>query len=326
MNDDQKSPYYDKLQRLLKIINLIENKNGLNRKKLSRLCGDVSRKTISRDINTLRELGYEIVFDNESGYQFLDKEFIRVSRNFTSLEALVLILSLRANEGLPEEFRIQLESKLLSIFPSSVKRDLDEMIETSGLSLNKDGKAVAMETLKKIEKAVETNRKIKFDYTAADSPDQSKLHKVVPYALVWRRDRNYLIGDLEYRDYSPINYRLDRIRNIRLLSEFGEIPDDFALENYLDSSWRMFGGKEQFVKIKFDKEAKHVFENRLGGKLENNLEKQNNEFVYSGYIRGLEGLKTDLLGLGAHAEVLEPDHLREEVIEQANNLVQSYSN
>ncbi len=325
MDDENKSPYYDKLQRLLKIISLIENKNGLNREKLTKLCGNVSRKTISRDIKTLRELGYEIVFDRNSGYQFLDKEFIRISRNFTSLEALILILSLRANEGLPEEFRIQLESKLLSIFPSSVKRNLDEMIETSGLSLNKDGKAVAMETLKKIEKAVEANRKIKFSYTAADSPDESKSHKVVPYALVWRRDRNYLIGDLEYRDYSPINYRLDRIRNIKLLSEFGEVPDDFSLEDYLDSSWRMFGGEKQFVKIKFDREAKHVFENRLGEKLEDNLEKENGEFIYSGYVRGLEGLKTDLLGLGAHTEVLEPDNLREAVIDQARRLLESYS-
>lgn len=325
MSDAQKREYYDKLQRLFRIINLVESRNGLNREKLSRLCGNVSKKTISRDIKTLRELGYEVVFDHDRGYQFLDKNFIRVNRNFTSLEALVLILSLRANEGLPEEFQIQLESKLLSIFPSSVKRDLDEMIETSGLSLNKDGKAVAMETFKKVEKAVETNRKIKFDYTAADSPDESKSHKVVPYALVWRRDRNYLIGDLEYRDYSPINYRLDRIRNIKLLAEFDEVPDDFALEDYLDSSWRMFGGEKQFVKIKFDKEAKHVFENRLGEKLEDNLEKKNGEFIYSGYVRGLEGLKTDLLGLGGHTEVLEPDHLREAVIDQAKKLLENYS-
>lgn len=325
MSDRQKRPYFDKLQRLFKIINLIENKKGLNRDKLSSLCGEVSKKTISRDIKTLREIGYEIVFDHDRGYQFLDKEFIRVSRNFSRLEALVLILSLRANEGLPEEFRVQLESKLLSILPSSVKRALDEVIETSGLSLNKDGKAVAMETLKKIEKAVESTRKLEFDYAAAESPEESKKHKVVPYALVWRRDRNYLIGDLEYRDYSPINYRLDRIRNIKLLSEFGEVPDDFSLEDYLGSSWRMFGGEKQFVKIKFDKEAKHVFENRLGEKLEDNLKKENGEFVYSGYVRGLEGLKTDLLGLGAHTEVLEPDHLREAVIKQAKRLLENYS-
>lgn len=324
MTDKSENVYYDRLQRLFKIITSIKNKRKLNRKDLAKLCGGVSVKTISRDINTLRDMGYEIVFDNNSGYQFLSRDFTNVHKNLSSLEGLTLILSLRANKNLSDDFRYLLENKLLDSFSSPVREKLDELLDTSKLNRERSQPRASTENLHKLEAAVRETRKLQFDYIAGESDGDSKTHKVTPYALVWQRDRIYLIGDLIYRDYSPIHYRLDRMKKLRLLSEFGEVPENFALDEYLTETWRMFGGEKQFVRIKFEKPAKHVFENRLGPDLEENLEEKDTYFIFSGQIRGTEGLKTDLMALGDSAEVLEPPELREEIIERARNLFEKY--
>jgi len=236
----------------------------------------------------------------------------------------VLMLSIRANKNLPPNLCSKIENKLLTLFPSYVKQNLNKLLDSKQLTLAENNSRISTEILDKLQRATAETRKIKFEYQAAESDGKTKQHKVVPYVIVWQRDRNYLIGDLVYRDYSPINYRLDRIKRLRLLDEFGEVPNEFDLNEYLGNTWRMFSGEEEFVKIKFDRRAKHVFENRLGSGLEENLEEKDGQFIFSGYIRGTEGLKTDLMALGDKAEVVGPKELRQEIVDRANRLIEKY--
>lgn len=321
--------YLNRIQRLLKIINLINNKKGLTRKKLASLCGKVSIKTISRDINTLRMMGYDLIYDHKEGYKFINHDFLSVNQNFASIEILLLISSLRANKTLSPDLIINIENKLISLLPERAKENLNKLIDTT--TVNDIGSAdfqkESEEILSKLERAISERRKVKFDYSSAGSAvDKAiKSHKVIPYSLIWQRDRCYLLGDLVYKDFPLIHYRLDRITNLKLLGESGSPPSDFDVGRYLAETWKMFSGRRVKVKIKFHEEVKHIFENRVSPLLEKKVERlDNHHYLFVGHIRGTEGLKTDLLALGNKCEVLEPNWLREKLKEMAQQVLESY--
>ena len=259
----------------------------------------------------------------------MDHDFLTVHHNFTPGELLLLFLALRSNKELPPELTSDIESKLLSLVPNETQKEINQILTEEGKHKTRRGRDYG-EKLEMLQEAIQKERLIQFDYISADRDqgkryDDKKTHKVVPYGIAWRRDRCYLIGDLVYKDFPPINYRLDRIQSLRLTKDEGSPPGEFDLEEYLAESWRMFGGQRERVKVKFHKSVRHVFENRLGNELEKSLEELDEDhYLFCGKIRGVEGLETDLLALGDRCEVLQPEGLREKIKERARAIFEQY--
>ena len=80
----------DRIRRLLKIIAILQAGQFINTRELADECR-VSRRTIFRDIEQLRESGLRITFDEKrQGYQLQDTRFL-LPADLTTEEVLALI-------------------------------------------------------------------------------------------------------------------------------------------------------------------------------------------------------------------------------------------
>ena len=207
-----------------------------------------ARKALYEDIEALREFGADIYSrrGNGAGYSLLNREFelpelklladaVTSSRFFTEKKANALLEKLGT---LCSDY--EAEQLIRKVYVAD--RDTSE---NERIYLNVDA----------IHRAISEKKKISFKYFDYDINKRKKYRDGVrvcsPYALTWNDERYYLIA--HYEKYSGIShFRVDKMENVKLLPEPAfKMPRDFKLSEYLKSTFSMFSGTEQTVKLRF---------------------------------------------------------------------------
>lgn len=151
---------------------------------------------------------------------------------------------------------------------------------------------------------------------------------IEPLAIVFYEFENlfYIMG--QYEDKICI-YKLDRIVSVAHSNRGKKTfvrNKDFAVEKYLENVWGMELGSEVKVKVKFLKEA------NVGYKVKRDIEYRKNKiihefedyFIYEDTIVGIHSFKSWLRSYGSSVIVLEPQSLRDEMIESARKMYEYY--
>ena len=79
-----------RITRLLDLLQTLQSGNGQNADGLANACG-VSRRTVFRDLETLRLAGVPLEFDGNSQRYFIPNSFFLPPTNFTAAEVLSII-------------------------------------------------------------------------------------------------------------------------------------------------------------------------------------------------------------------------------------------
>ncbi|MFB6517391.1 helix-turn-helix transcriptional regulator [Streptomyces sp. NPDC056401] len=173
----------------------------------------VSARTIRRDIDRLRELGYpvEATLGAEGGYRLvagaampplvLDDE-----------EAVAIAVGLRAGAGHAiegvEEASVRALAKLEQVLPGRLRRRVGALQSATVAVARGDGARVDPRTLTAIASAVAGPERLRFAYLARDGVASRRL--VEPYRLVSTGSRWYLVAyDMERGDWRT--FRVDRV-------------------------------------------------------------------------------------------------------------------
>ncbi|OKK16937.1 transcriptional regulator [Streptomyces sp. CB00455] len=173
----------------------------------------VSSRTIRRDIERLRDLGYpvEATLGAEGGYRLvagaamppllLDDE-----------EAVAIAVGLRAGAGHAiegvEEASVRALAKLEQVLPSRLRRRVGALQSATTALTRGDGASVDPRTLTTMASAVAGPERLRFAYRAGDGARSRRL--VEPYRLVSTGSRWYLVAyDLEREDWRT--FRVDRV-------------------------------------------------------------------------------------------------------------------
>ncbi|MFE7097622.1 helix-turn-helix transcriptional regulator [Streptomyces erythrochromogenes] len=173
----------------------------------------VSSRTIRRDIERLRELGYpvEATLGAEGGYRLvagaamppllLDDE-----------EAVAIAVGLRAGAGHAiegvEEASVRALAKLEQVLPSRLRHRVGTLQSATIALTRGDGASVDPRTLTTMASAVAGPERLRFAYRARDGAESRRL--VEPYRLVSTGSRWYLVAyDLEREDWRT--FRVDRV-------------------------------------------------------------------------------------------------------------------
>ncbi|MGW0391193.1 helix-turn-helix transcriptional regulator [Streptomyces sp. NPDC003042] len=173
----------------------------------------VSARTIRRDIDRLRELGYpvEATLGADGGYRLvagaamppllLDDE-----------EAVAIAVGLRAGAGHAiegvEEASVRALAKLEQVLPSRLRHRVSALQSATVAVTRGDGASVDPRTLTTMAGAVAGPERLRFAYRARDGADTRRL--VEPYRLVSTGSRWYLVAyDLEREDWRT--FRVDRV-------------------------------------------------------------------------------------------------------------------
>lgn len=173
----------------------------------------VSERTLRRDVDRLRELGYQVVATPGVGGGYR----LRAGRAMPPLlltdeEAVAIAVGLRtaaagAVAGF-EEVSVGALAKLVDMMPPRLRRRLDVLRTYTAPGPSGGGPRVDAAVLVAIAQACRDTERLRFDYAAADGERTRRL--VEPSRLVWLNLRWYLLAwDAERHDWRT--FRVDRM-------------------------------------------------------------------------------------------------------------------
>ncbi|HRI97008.1 MAG TPA: YafY family protein, partial [Nocardioides sp.] len=183
---------------------------------------DVSARTLRRDVDRLRELGYVVdaVRGVAGGYQ------LRAGGQLPPLlleddEAVAIAVSLQSSAagGTPgmEETAIQALSKVIALMPPRLRRQMDALRSQTERLPWSGGPTLDPALLSTLAQACRDSEPIHFTYTAAPRNDRSAEPTdrwVEPHRMVSMGRRWYLVAyDRDRQDWR--SFRVDRISEPR---------------------------------------------------------------------------------------------------------------
>ena len=178
---------------------------------------EVSARTLRRDVDRLRELGYTVdaVRGVAGGYQ------LRAGGQLPPLlledeEAVAIAVSLQSSAagGTPgmEETAVQALSKVIALMPPRLRRQMDALRSQTERLPWSSGPAIDAGLLSTLAQACRDSEPVHFTYTARDAEPTDRW--VEPHRMVSMGRRWYLVAyDRDRQDWR--SFRVDRITGPR---------------------------------------------------------------------------------------------------------------
>ena len=327
MNCDKKSS----LLYVLKILTKYTDKNhkltygDIARRLREEYNTDLERKTIARNIEILMDNGYEIVKNGNNGVYL-------ATRDFEDGELMFLTDAIYSSKSIPTKYAKDLLAKLTknnSVYDKRRYTHLEKFDDNS----RSDNKQLFY-TIEQIEEAINSNKKIEFQYGSYSQDKKLKLrndgkvYKINPYYMVNSHGKYYLVCNYDkYNDIS--NYKIENIANIRILDEtikpLKSLPgqSNFSIRDYIKEHIYMTTGESVMAKIKVLKEERigdiidwfgcDIAIQRLKGELYVNLRVNEDSLVYWS------------MQYGETVEVVSPSTTRNKIKAILNSMINKYN-
>lgn len=223
-----------------------------------------ARGALYFDIEALRRFGADIVLDrrNNEGYRIVNREFeipelvlladaVTCSRFFTQKKADALVHKLEQLCSVHEAKKIDSRAFVLN----------SDMHDNELIYINVDT----------IHRAIFEKKQISFKYFDYNLKKQKKyrgdLRVCSPYAFTWSNEKYYLIA--YYKKYDGVShFRVDKMESVQVLDEPAQaLPKDFSLKEYLRSTFSMFCGTAETVKLRFKNSLINAVIDHFGRKI-----------------------------------------------------------
>jgi len=246
--------------RLLQLLSLLQTPREWPGGELAGRLG-VSRRTVRRDVDRLRELGYPVQATKgaDGGYRLVAGKAMP-PLVLDDEEAVAIAVGLRAGAGHAlegvDEASVRALAKLEQVLPSRLRHRVATLqAATTPLTLG-DGASIAPETLTVMASTVAGHERLRFAYRSGDGTESRRLTE--PYRLVSTGRRWYLVAyDLDRADWRT--FRVDRISEpFATGARFSprELPTGSAAE-YLKQSIRRQQRTYEF-EVTFAASAEHI--------------------------------------------------------------------
>lgn len=313
---------YKKPRKLFEMFRLIKTKQAVSPEELARIF-NTSTKTIH---NYKEELGsewgteveynksknqYEIIKDGVLGY-------LKVSYPITADDIILILAALIESQTFMETKMNIIKNSLLELLPEEEGEKLKSMLHFKKTE-NSNEQNIEF-NLHILRKAIGEEKKVCFNYRSASN--NIKAHKIIPYSFACEFGKYYIIGESEKKE-KLVHYRLDRMREVKMLDEKGKRSEKFNVYEYLKKTWYMYGGEEVEIKVRFKNHFYTVVTEKdmTEGEV---IEKGEDYFIYRFISNGTMGIKIWLMGFGGDAEILSPESLREEIKDSVKEMMKVY--
>ncbi|KUN37866.1 transcriptional regulator [Streptomyces longwoodensis] len=248
--------------RLLQLLSLLQTPREWPGGELADRLG-VSRRTVRRDIDRLRELGYPVQATQgaDGGYRLVAGKAMP-PLVLDDEEAVAIAVGLRAGAGHAlegvDEASVRALAKLEQVLPARLRHRVSTLQAATTPLINGDGARIAPETLTVMASAVAGRERLRFGYCAKDGTESHRLTE--PYRLVSTGRRWYLVAyDLGREDWRT--FRVDRVREpFATGARFSprELPEGDAAEYLRRSIRRGHEGGEYAFDVLFEADAEFV--------------------------------------------------------------------
>ncbi|WP_114560574.1 helix-turn-helix transcriptional regulator [Desertihabitans aurantiacus] len=236
--------------RMLRLLSLLQNHRFWAGPELAARL-EVSERTLRRDIDRLRELGYPVRSTRglEGGYQ-LEHGAAMPPLVVDADETVAIVVALRDATWGPaaglSEASVRALAKVMQVLPKALRRRAEALSQMTDSRALTGSPPVAAETLATLALACRDEVRVELEHTGADG--NATRRKVEPLRLVPQGRRWYLVGyDLLRQDWRT--FRVDRIGRCTVLREPFRprtLPTGTAAD-FVQSTTRTVRGGERVV-------------------------------------------------------------------------------
>lgn len=317
---------YESLRHALTIIPLIQQHQGITLDDLARRTG-LSRKVLADEVSRLVMMcgvppyapNNYVSFWVEGGRVFIRfaEQFERPVR-LVLQEAVALLLALKPLTIRQHPFREaagRLREKILDVLGPEGPAAVETAERAFRVASRDPGGRVAQ-----LREAMARCQELEITYWSAHRAATSE-RVIRPYGLVEHRGDWYVVAHDSRRD-KPISFRVDRIREARLLDSEYEVPDDFDVADW--------SRDEDFVPSPGDTVAEVVFEGRAARYAREQLPRRDLSDLPGDRVLARVRVASEvwflswLLPFGPEAEVIGPPELRDSVRACLERIVAAY--
>lgn len=311
------------------MLQTLQSGGGQNADRLAKQC-DVSRRTLFRDLESLRDAGVPLQFDKELDRYSIPGTFFLPPTNFTAAEALSLIaLAQEMGQGdrLPfYEGAYSAALKLEGSLPAPLRQEL--RLATKSIRI-KPGQINRLENkasiFHQLLDARAQRRVVEIEYGSLTEWEQITT-KLRPYQLLFSRHSWYVIGRSSL--HAEIRtFNVGRIVSLNKLNQKYTVPRGFSLDRHIRNAWIMIpeSGKDYQVVVRFQALVAQNVAEVAWHKTQQTRFMDDGSLEFRAKVSGLNEIVWWILGYGDQAEVLQPVKLRRLVAQRAENLVALYN-
>ncbi len=311
---------------------LAATRRGLSVDEMARETG-VSTKTIRRDLQTLTLAGFPLVETRaERGRKLwrlpVPNQQPPLAFNFAELASLYLarqLLEPLAGTLFWESAQSALAKIRTCVGPQALEylSKLAESFWTTKFGIS-DYRQRA-ELVDALMIAIE-DRKVTTLRYCSRSAQQTHTYDVHPYGLVYHRGSLYLVAwAVPYQEVR--HYKVDRIRSVDVRDQKFERPANFDLQRHLTASFGIFQGKGRGyrVQIRFSPDVAMYVSESLWHPSQRLAALPDGGLLAEFRLGALEEVKQWVLSFGQHAEVLEPEELRQQIVDDLRQTLAHYT-
>ena len=287
--------------------------------KLAALDIKAERKTIYHDISTLKDFGLDIVLEKTKSYGY----YI-ASRDFELPELKLLADAVQSSKFITERKTMQLIKKLEGLMSrhDAGKLRRQVYVQNRVKSMNES----IYYSVDALHEAISEDKKISFKYFTYDVQKnrvfrrEGELYTVSPAALTWNEENYYLIAHSDERK-AIAHFRVDRMSSVKKLPERRDAAaKEFKLAEYSKKVFGMFSGEEADVKLRVNNKLISGVIDRFGKEVIM-IPDGENHFIIRVRVVLSPIFYGWLFQFGDLCEVLEPQSLKSELIQRAEDFL-----
>ena len=304
--------------------------DGLTVKQMAEESG-VSQKTIRRDLETFQEVGFPV---RQTTGQFGRKQwYLDASREAPGLsfafdEAVALYLGQHLLEPLAGTVFWEASRRAFRKIRESLSPEALRYIDLFAALFHQTARGTSdysqkAELIDRLMQATEERRQAFLTYRSLQATE-SVSYPVYPYGIVLHHGSLYLVGHAP--DHEQVrHWKIDRVEDVTLEELRFQLPDDFDLRDHLSGSFGIFHGEgEVHVKIGFSPEVARYVQEKAWHPSQKLTPQKGGGLIAEFDLDGTEEVKRWVLSFGCHGEVLEPQALRGEMLQEATQAANVY--
>ena len=277
----------------------------------------VSERMIQKDLEIIRyRLGLSL--QHEDGTYYFERLPQLPVATYSFSEALALLAAARAAQAIPGINSAELAAaiaRLESLFPAGMGRLLRDALEKLP---RRAVRAHRQEMLTLLHRALAERRQVRIRYVTASRGGEVKERVVEPYHIM-PYGRSWHLIAYDHLRQEVIQFKVDRVQEAELLGTTYTIPADFDIDTYLGDAWGLMRGaarEPERVVLLFEPEAGRWVAEEIWHKSQISEMLPDGRVLVKFYVGITPEMVNWLLYYGSRVQVLEPEWLREQVVEE----------
>jgi len=318
---------YSQAARLHDVIRILEARYGATVDELAEECG-VTRRTVYRDLDAIRDAGYPLISEPESDgrvlYSFMTG-FKKLPPITFSLEELMTLYLCRGQLGFLQgtPFQDDLDAifgRIHSSLPPRSVAHLERIAEAASPKFQgQRDYAVKKELLKELRRALLYQYQIDLSYTPARR--DTETYRFDPYTLLFFAGALYLGGYAHNRNVLRL-FLVDRVEQVTVLDNRFEIPDDFSAADLTGSAFGLIDEEQQTIKVRFGSEIGHLIRERTWHPSQQLIEESDGSLLLTFEASGEKEILAWLYSYLPYVQILEPIGLKEKFLQSLQKAIQ----